>query len=77
MLEFFGVKAHAGGSADEPFNSEIGATAGVPSLLGSAGGNGTATYPPTLAMKHLERDEKTRIWWARQQPQTRNIIKSW
>ena len=25
MLEFPGVKAHAGGSADEPFNSEIGA----------------------------------------------------
>jgi DNA topoisomerase-3 len=30
-----------------------GATAGGPSLLGSAGGNGTATYPPTLAMKRF------------------------
>jgi DNA topoisomerase III len=30
-----------------------GATAGVPSLLGSAGGNGTATYPPTPAMKRF------------------------
>ena len=25
MLEFSGVKAHAGGGADEPFNSDIGA----------------------------------------------------
>jgi len=30
-----------------------GATAGVPSLLGSAGGNGTGTYPPTPAMKRF------------------------
>src|ERR1700741_1335293 len=30
-----------------------GATVGVPSLLGSAGGNGTATYPPTPAMKRF------------------------
>jgi DNA topoisomerase-3 len=30
-----------------------GATAGAPSLLGSAGGNGTATYPPTPAMKRF------------------------
>ena len=30
-----------------------GATAGVPSLLGSAGGNGTATYPPTPAMRRF------------------------
>jgi DNA topoisomerase-3 len=30
-----------------------GATAGGPSLLGSAGGNGTATYPPTPAMKRF------------------------
>src|SRR5213075_644810 len=30
-----------------------GATAGGPSLLGSAGGNGTGTYPPTPAMKRF------------------------
>jgi DNA topoisomerase-3 len=30
-----------------------GAAAGGPSLLGSAGGNGTGTYPPTPAMKRL------------------------
>jgi DNA topoisomerase-3 len=30
-----------------------GATAGGPSLLGSAGGNGTGTYPPTAAMKRF------------------------
>lgn len=30
-----------------------GATAGVPSLLGSAGGNGPGTYPPTPAMKRF------------------------
>ena len=30
-----------------------GATAGVPSLLGSVGGNGTGTYPPTPAMKRF------------------------
>jgi DNA topoisomerase III len=30
-----------------------GATAGVPSLLGSAGGNGAGTYPPTPAMKRF------------------------
>jgi DNA topoisomerase-3 len=30
-----------------------GATAGVPSLLGSAGGNGTGRYPPTPAMKRF------------------------
>src|ERR1039458_2263641 len=30
-----------------------GATAGVPSLLGNAGDNGTATYPPTPAMKRF------------------------
>jgi DNA topoisomerase III len=30
-----------------------GATAGAPSLLGSAGGNGTGTYPPTPAMKRF------------------------
>ena len=30
-----------------------GATAGGPSLLGSAEGNSTATYPPTLAMKRF------------------------
>jgi len=30
-----------------------GATAGGPSLLGSAGGNGTTTYPPTPAMKRF------------------------
>jgi DNA topoisomerase-3 len=30
-----------------------GATAGGPFLLGSAGGNGTATYPPTPAMKRF------------------------
>jgi DNA topoisomerase-3 len=30
-----------------------GATAGVPSLLGSTGGNGTGTYPPTPAMKRF------------------------
>ena len=30
-----------------------GATAGRPSLLGSAGANGTATYPPTPAMKRF------------------------
>ena len=30
-----------------------GATAGGPSLIGSAGGNGTATYPPTPAMKRF------------------------
>jgi DNA topoisomerase-3 len=30
-----------------------GATAGVPSLLGSAGSNGTGTYPPTPAMKRF------------------------
>jgi DNA topoisomerase III len=30
-----------------------GATAGVPALLGSAGDNGTGTYPPTLAMKRF------------------------
>src|ERR1039458_4679888 len=30
-----------------------GATAGGPSLLGSAGGNSTATYPPTPAMKRF------------------------
>ena len=30
-----------------------GATAGGPSLLGSAGSNGTATYPPTPAMKRF------------------------
>src|ERR1039458_4177020 len=30
-----------------------GATAGGPSLLGSAGDNGTATYPPTPAMKRF------------------------
>ncbi len=30
-----------------------GATAGVLSLLGSAGGNGTGTYPPTPAMKRF------------------------
>jgi DNA topoisomerase-3 len=29
------------------------ATAGVPSLLGSAGGSGTGTYPPTPAMKRF------------------------
>jgi DNA topoisomerase-3 len=32
---------------------KAGATAGVPSLLGSAEGNGTATYPPTPAMKRF------------------------
>src|ERR1700730_10241882 len=30
-----------------------GSTAGVPSLLGSVGGNGTGTYPPTPAMKRF------------------------
>jgi DNA topoisomerase-3 len=30
-----------------------GATVGGPSLLGSAGGNGTGTYPPTPAMKRF------------------------
>jgi DNA topoisomerase-3 len=30
-----------------------GATAGVPSFLGSAGGNGPGTYPPTPAMKRF------------------------
>ena len=30
-----------------------GATAGGPSLLGGAGGNGTGTYPPTPAMKRF------------------------
>src|ERR1700704_1539308 len=30
-----------------------GAIAGGPSLLGSAGGNGTGTYPPTPAMKRF------------------------
>src|SRR3981189_3000078 len=30
-----------------------GATAGAPPLLGSAGGNGTGTYPPTPAMKRF------------------------
>src|SRR4051812_20174541 len=30
-----------------------GATAGLPSLLGSAGGNGAGTYPPTPAMKRF------------------------
>jgi len=30
-----------------------GATEGVPSLLGGAGGNGTGTYPPTPAMKRF------------------------
>jgi DNA topoisomerase-3 len=30
-----------------------GATAGVPSLLGSVGGNGAGTYPPTPAMKRF------------------------
>src|SRR6202045_680975 len=30
-----------------------GATGGVPSLLGSAGGNGPGTYPPTPAMKRF------------------------
>jgi DNA topoisomerase-3 len=32
---------------------KAGATAGGPSLLGSAGGNSTATYPPTPAMKRF------------------------
>src|SRR6266700_1594464 len=39
----------------ERINNKLkqGATAGVPSLFGSAAGNGTGTYPPTPAMKRF------------------------